>query len=84
LIVQLVPLVNAALRSIETERPKSSATHELVFQASQIPSLGHKTFYIVKTSARNGQQHSSVRERQSTTVRTAEAGEKIAVGNGVI
>jgi hypothetical protein len=83
LIVQLVPLVNAALRSIETERPKSSATHELVFQASQIPSLGHKTFYIVKTSARNG-QHSTVRERQSTTVRTAEAGEKLAVGNGVI
>ncbi|XP_046463564.1 lysosomal alpha-mannosidase-like [Daphnia pulex] len=85
LIVQLVPLVNAALRSIETERPKSSATHELVFQAASIPALGHKTFYIVKSSARHGQQHSTItssRERQSTTVRMAEAGERIAVSNG--
>jgi hypothetical protein len=70
------------VRSIETERPKSIATHELVFQASKIPPLGHKMFYIVKSSARNG-QHSTTRARQSTTVRMAEAGEKIAISNGV-
>lgn len=82
MIIQLVPLV--ALQSIDAERPKSTATHELLFQAAKIPPLGHKTFYIIKTSTGRG-QHSAIREKQqSTTVRRAKTGEKIAISNGVI
>ncbi len=85
LIVQLVPLVNAAVRSIETERPKSTATHELLFQAAKIPPLGHKTFYVLKTSARqNSKLVDAIKQQQLTTVRMVEAGEKAAVTNGVI
>lgn len=80
MIIQLVPLV--ALQSIDAERPKSTATHELLFQAAKIPPLGHKTFYIIKTSTGRG-QHSAIREKQqSTTVRRAKTGEKIAISNG--
>lgn len=83
LIVQLVPLVNAALQSIESERPKSSATHELLFQAAKIPPLGHKTFYVVKSSSRHLQDSINHIDQQSTTVRQPRAGEKIAITNGV-
>lgn len=82
LIVQLVPLVNAAVRSIESERPKSTATHELIFQAAKIPPLGHKTYYILKTS---GQQASSrLAEKQLTTVQVPKVGERVAINNGVM
>lgn len=85
LIVQLVPLVYAAVRSIESERPTSTATHELIFQAAKIPPLGHKTFYVLKTSSRQSSKLAdSIKQQQLTTVRMVEAGEKAAVTNGVI
>ena len=83
LIVQLVPLVNAALRSIESERPKSTATHELLFQAAKIPALGHRTFYVLKSNARYQTSLSDAHKRQSTKIRQPKADGKIAISNGV-
>lgn len=84
LIVQLVPLVDAAMRSIESERPRSTATHELLFQAAKIPALGHKTFYVLKTNARQtGRVDAQKKQLQLTKIRRPRADEKMSISNGV-
>ncbi len=75
LVVQLVPLPAAALRSIASERPKSTATHELLFQATRIPALGHKSYYVLKTAAKRSGARSRVHKPR--------AGERVSITNQV-
>ena len=77
MVVQLVPLPAAALQSIGAERPASSATHELLFQAARIPPLGHKSYYVLKTAAKRGAR------RQATRVHKPRIGERVSITNQV-
>lgn len=79
MVVQLVPLPATALRSIAAERPKSTATHELLFQAARIPPLGHKSYYVLKTAVKKGARQ----QQQATRVRKPRAGERVSITNQV-
>ena len=52
-MTQLVPLPASTEEQLSLERVGSIATHELVFQASQLPPLGHKSFYVQKSVSKN-------------------------------
>lgn len=72
MVVQLVPLPASTLEA-PIERPKSSATHELVFQAAAVPPLGHKSYYVLKTGAKMSYRGS----------RKPLAGERVSITNQV-
>jgi len=74
MVSQLLPIaVSTTRRGIRDS--ESSATHELVFRASELPPLGHRSFFVQKTSS------IKTRKQQKTTVRQPLPGESVSISN---
>ena len=76
MVSQLVPIpVSTTRRGIRDS--ESKATHELVFYAVGLPPLGHKSFYIQKTSSMK------IKKQQKTIVRQPLRGDSVSISNRV-
>ena len=83
-MTQLVPLPTSTEEQLSLERVGSIATHELVFQASKLPPLGHKSFYVQKSVSKNSIKEDIKRSlAQKTSVHKPKAGEDVTITNEV-
>ena len=84
-MTQLVPLPSSTEEQLSDERVDSISTHELVFQASKLPPLGHKSFYIQKSVNTKSNKEDYKRSlAQRTQIHKPRAGEDVTITNEVI